>query len=63
MGDWTPEEWRTWAEATKPGTYLLEKGEKVVMPPPLTPEQAAERKAQWEALWGALERRGVVRHG
>lgn len=45
------------------GTWLLEKGEKVVMPPPLTPEQAAERKAQWEALWEALERKGVVRRG
>jgi hypothetical protein len=45
------------------GTWLLEKGEKVVIPPPLTSEQAAERKAQWEALWEALERKGVVRRG
>jgi hypothetical protein len=46
VDDWTPEDWRAWAEATKPGTYLLEKGEKVVMPPPST----SEEKARFEAL-------------
>ena len=60
MDDWTPEEWRAWAEATKPGTYLLEKGEKVVMRPPSTPEE----KARFEALMRVLqEKHGVKANG
>lgn len=58
--DWTPEEWARWAEATKPCTWLLEKGEKVVMPPPSTPEQ----KARFEALMRELqEKHGVKGNG
>jgi hypothetical protein len=60
MNNWTPEDWRAWAEATKPSTYLLEKGEKVVMPPPSTPEE----KARFEALMQELQDRfGVKRRG
>lgn len=50
MDNWTEEEWCVWAEATKPGTYLLSKGEKVVMPPPSTPEE----KARFQALMQTL---------
>lgn len=64
MGEeWTPEEWASWAKSMEGSTWILEKGEKVVMPTPSTPEQAAERKAQWDALWESFGRRGVVRHG
>lgn len=60
MSEPTPEDWRVWAEATKPGTYLLEKGEKVVMQPPSTPEQ----KARFEALMRELqEKHGVKANG
>ena len=48
--DWTPEEWARWAESMRAGTWLLEKGEKVVMPPPPTPEE----KSRFEALMQSL---------
>lgn len=38
MDNWSDEDWRTWAEATRPGTWLLDKGEKVVMREPTIEE-------------------------
>lgn len=43
MGNWSEDDWRTWAEATRPGTWLLEKGEKVVMREPTSEEHEAFR--------------------
>jgi hypothetical protein len=48
--DWTPEEWASWAKSMEGSTWLLEKGEKVVTPPPPTPGQ----KARFEAFMQAL---------
>lgn len=60
MDDWASEDWRAWAEATKPGTYLLEKGERVVAPPPSTPEE----KARFLSLMKALrEKHGAKANG
>lgn len=58
--DWTQEEWASWAKSMEGSTWVLERGEKVVMPPPSTPEE----KARFEALCGTLLRRhGAKDHG
>lgn len=58
--DWTPEEWASWAKSMEGSTWLLEKGEKVVTPPPSTPEE----KARFEALMQTLqEKHGVKTNG
>ena len=50
--DRTDEDGRVWAESTKPGTFLLDKGEQVVSPRTLTPEE----KAEFEQLIQNFER-------
>jgi len=58
--DWTPEEWASWAKSMEGSTWLLEKGEKVVTPPPSTTEE----KARFEALIQALcDRFGMKDNG
>ena len=61
MGEeWTPEEWASWAKSMEGSTWLLEKGEKVVMPRPSTPEE----KARFEEFMQTLcEKHGAKTNG